>query len=289
MSARRAVLFPPRSLCDFVIHYRSADFHVHQVILHLQSAFFRDFFLTLPQPAAGNYAAHRNGSVAAEQKQPAVPPVVRSSTSPPPASEPQSADASAVSPPSSASPPACQFGHSAPVACIVLNESFGVSAACVDGFELFLHHLYFPAWYRFPPLTPKTRLQLDVVERQVRPASLDFPPPTDSVAVFSYAMMGEEGAVLAEPQLLSLFHSFGCERAWQQCLAVIRLKACSSNAWCWLAELSRYGLHEEEDRLIQQAAMDTAVDNDERYRTLIAALSPSTILRIIRAIHSRRR
>ena len=37
------VYLPPRQLSDFVIHYRNADFHVHQFVLHHHSAYFRTY------------------------------------------------------------------------------------------------------------------------------------------------------------------------------------------------------------------------------------------------------
>ena len=35
--------FPPTFLCDFVIHYRGAAFHVHKLVLCQQSAYFRAY------------------------------------------------------------------------------------------------------------------------------------------------------------------------------------------------------------------------------------------------------
>lgn len=42
--------FPPRPLCDFVVHYEGHSFFVHKVKLHERSKYFRTYFETLPSP-----------------------------------------------------------------------------------------------------------------------------------------------------------------------------------------------------------------------------------------------
>ena len=46
-SIKDIVLFPPRPLVDFLIHYDGADFHVHKLVLYRHSAYFRTYFDTL--------------------------------------------------------------------------------------------------------------------------------------------------------------------------------------------------------------------------------------------------
>ena len=44
------IAFPPRQRCDFVLHYMGQSFHVHQLVLHVHSGYFKALFDTLPPP-----------------------------------------------------------------------------------------------------------------------------------------------------------------------------------------------------------------------------------------------
>ena len=50
-SAETLVTFPPSKHVDFVLHYGNTAFHVHKLVLHHHSAYFRTYLDTLPAPS----------------------------------------------------------------------------------------------------------------------------------------------------------------------------------------------------------------------------------------------
>ena len=272
MSQRRAVYFPPRSLSDLILHYRDVDFHVHKLVLHQECVYFRAIVTTL-QPAAASASASSSGSASASSR-----PATRAAAKRARSSESDS------SPPAAAVPVvASDCVHSPPVACLQLPDSIGV-LPCTDAdqLQLFLEHVYFPCSYPFPPCIPKVRVDLSTVERD---AALPLFPTPDAAAIARYSLRGEKNGCLMNARLLSLIHYFHAERLWQQCIAVIRAENTAPlQAWFWLSILARYGLKEEEDRLIQVAAEDRGVCDNKLYRKYAASFSPSLMLRLMLAM-----
>ena len=115
------VLFPPREHADFVIHYDNTAFHVHKLILHHHSAYFRAYFQSLSR----------------------------------------SSENSSTGPSSERSKRCCHpsITHCIDLPQqITLVEQTAVTAADL---QLFLRHLYFSHHYCYPPYLPKTDIDLD--------------------------------------------------------------------------------------------------------------------------------
>ena len=177
--------------------------------------------------------------------------------------------------------------HSHPVACVQLPDSIGVLPCTdTDELQLFLEHLYFPCSHPFPPCIPKDRVDLSTIERD---AALPLFPTPDAAAIKRFCKRNVRGHMAYSTALLSLIHYFHAERLWQQCIAVIKVQSTQpTQAWMWLSILARYELKEEEDRLIQAAAKDGSVCDNERYRKYAASLSTSVTLRLMQAIYQRK-
>ena len=304
MPQRRAVYFPPRSLSDLVLHHHDVDFHVHKLVLYQHCDYFRAFVLTL-QPAAasasasaaasGSASASAGGSGAAEQ--PASSSSSSSSLSTFAAASSPAARTAAKrarsSEPIGSLPAAApivigsECCHSPPVACVQLPDIIGVFPFTnPDHLQLFLEHLYFPCSHPFPPYEPRVRVDLSSIERD---AALPLFPTPDAAAIRQYGS-DDAGGLVISTALLSLIHYFHAERLWQQCIAVIRVQSTQPwQAWMWLSILARYGLKKEENRLIQAAALDQGVCDNEQYRQYAASFSPSLMLRLMQAIHRAKR
>ena len=307
MSQRRAVYFPPRILSDLVLHYRDVDFHLHKLVLYQQCDYFRAFVLTL-QPAAasamasaaasGFASASAGASRAAEQPASSSASSSSSSLSTVAAASSRSTRPAAKRARSSepiGSQPAADAGivesecvHSPPVACVQLPDSIGVlPCTTTDELQLFLEHVYFPCSHPFPPYISKVRVDLSTIESD---AALPLFPTPDAAAIRQYAsriadVSDDAGGHLISPALLSLIHYFHAERLWQQSLAVVKtMSANGTQAWFWLSILARYGLKEEEDRLIQAAAKHRCVCDNALYREYAASFSPSLTLRLMLAM-----
>ena len=172
--------------------------------------------------------------------------------------------------------------HSPPVACLQLPDSFGVTPCPdTDELQLFLEHVYFPCSHPFPPYIPKVRVDLSTIERD---AALPLFPTPDAAAIAQYPLRSETNGCMMDSGLLSLIQHFHAERLWQQSLTVIRAATEPTHAWFWLSILARYGLKEEEDRLIQVAAEDEGVCDNKLYRKYAASFSPSLTLRLMLAM-----
>ena len=116
-----AVFFPHRDFIDFVIHYDSRAFHVHRLVLHYHSAYFRTYFQTLSSSTAS------------------------ASTTP-----------SSDSAPACNHPSIAHSIHLPQQTTLV--EKTPVTAA---DFRLFLCHLYFCSHYCYPPYLPQDDIDLN--------------------------------------------------------------------------------------------------------------------------------
>ena len=304
MSQRSAVYFPPRILSDLILHYRDVDFHVHKLVLYQHCDYFRAFVLTL-QPAAasapvlasasasastaaaGNHAAQQTVSSSSSPSSSLSSPTTNSSSAWAAVKRSRTSELLSSEPGSAPSAVEDECSHSPPVACTQLPDSFGVARAEPWALQLFLEHVYLPSAHPFPPYVPKVRVDLSTIERD---AELPLFPTPDAAAIARYVTRDAQGNNRHSRSLLSLIHYFHAERLWQQSLAVIRaVSTTPSHAWIWLSIVSRYGLKEEEDRLIQQVANDKAVSDSEPYRTVAASVSVSVWLRLVQVMHSRKR
>ena len=290
MPRRHAVHFPPHSLSDLILHYHDVDFHVHKLVLHQQSAYFRACLLSLQPAAASGAAAGRNAaqepsSSASASSSSLSLSAIDSGPSHRPAKRGRSSALVSPQPAVSAPPPVeAECCHSPAVACLQLPDQLGVHPADTDVLQLFLEHLYFPSAHPFPPFWPRVRVDLSVAEDDSVPPLF---PTLDSAAISQYCKHSVQGSVVMSPGLLSLIHYFDAKRLWQQVIAVIQVRGASPRlAWYWLSrDLTRFGLKAEEDWLIQQVAKDTAVVDSDKYRQYLSSLSPSVTARLIQAIH----
>ena len=172
-------------------------------------------------------------------------------------------------------------------ACSCLTASAWTPFSDADELQLFLEHVYFPCSYPYPPFVPDIRVDLSTIERD---AVLPLFPMPDAAAVAQYVRRDAQDKCQYSPGLLSLIHYFHAERLWQQSVAVITAKSRDPvDAWYWLSILARYGLKEEEDRLIQAAALDQGVCDNKLCRRRTASLPPFLMLRFMQAIYPRKK
>ena len=139
------VLFPPRELADFVVHYDNTEFHVHRTILHHLSGYFNEYFQLLTAPQDSSTSATR------KRARPSSP---SSSTE-----EKQHRDYRTIT-------------H-----CIhvpLQTRSVEQTPVTAADFRLFLYHLYFSQHYCCPPYLPKTDIDLN----DPPPLSHTLPPIT---------------------------------------------------------------------------------------------------------------
>ena len=120
-SAGKTVLFPPRKLIDYVIHFDSSDFHVHKFVLHHHSTYFRTHFETLLQASQDSSSSSSNA------------------------------------PQQPCSHPSIAHCIHLPLQTRLVEGGL-VTAADL---RLFLCHLYFSAHYCYPPFLPLTDVDLD--------------------------------------------------------------------------------------------------------------------------------
>ena len=57
-SVENIMTFPPCQLTDFVLHYDNTALHVHKLVLHHHSAYFRTYFETLSAPSCSSDSCH---------------------------------------------------------------------------------------------------------------------------------------------------------------------------------------------------------------------------------------
>ena len=209
------IFFPPRQHADFVVHYEQKALHVHKLILHQHSAYFKAYFDTLPSTSTAS-------------------PSDNNTLVDPPCNHPQIAHCI----------------HLPQQTTLVLETS--VTAA---HFELFLCHLYFSAHYCYPPYLPRTDIDLDSdpppLSHNFPPVtSLDW---SDDSPLRSAEGEGNYWAY-NEP-LLTLAHYLDCAAMMRQCEAVLLTKVARSetqsaptmglikSSVLWLQYSDRYHLH----------------------------------------------
>lgn len=179
-------------------------------------------------------------------------------TSPLSSSSPSSAAAPQNEPSSSS---ACS--HSSTIPCIHLPRQCGIDGASVRVSLSFLRHLYFPRFYRYPPLRPNS--EEDVVREEMLAddelkISHTFPRSLPSPHILDEYADRHDADYRAG--LLSLFLHFDCQRALRRCEQVIIADCARVSRYVndddWLSE----GSDEEEDE--EEKGEDDDVERPSR-------------------------
>jgi hypothetical protein len=254
-TARQQFHLPPLSLSDFVVHYRNADFHVHQFVLYHHSAYFRTYFQTL-QPLAQVVTGKKRKRCTVDL--------------------------------SSSDEDSRKCSHLPLVRCIDVPDQCGIALPTIDArdvFLLFLQHLYFSSTLHCPPFVPKPELRAALTDSTR--ACIVFPTsPTTKEGLVEYNAPGSDGFLLWYPSLLSLFHYFDCQQAMKRCEAVIveRVSSGHLDAWFWLPLAVRYSLKEAEAKCIEVAVRDKRFRADDAaYKEELQHLTVETLHRLLEA------
>ena len=261
-TTRKQVHLPPLRLSDFVIHYRSADFHVHTFVLYHHSAYFRTY-LDAMQPLIPMVTGKKRKSCTVDL--------------------------------SSLEERDDKCSHSPLVRCIDLPDEFGIKSpvqgyASEDSFLLFLQHLYFSFTLHSPPFAPKPELRAALTETSPRCST--FPASLSTAAELiqcSECEADDEGPLYFREPLLSLFHYFDCQAALKKCEAVILgpgREECKRSLWCWgwLPMAVRYGMKELEEQCLEDAVKDKELRiDDAEYKGMLEMLSRETLPRLLEA------
>ena len=259
-ATREQVYLPPRHLSDFVIHYRNADFHVHQFVLHHHSAYFRTYLDSL-QPLVPVVRGRKRKSCSVDM--------------------------------SSLEERDDKCSHSPLVRCIDLPREFGIRSpftgyATQDTFLLFLQHLYFSSTLHCPPFQPKPELRASLTE--TTPTCTSFPlacVTAAEVEAYSYRRITER--MMVNESLVSLFHYFDCQAALRRCVDVI-LGPCWSRTYrtwelYWLPFATRYGMKKMEQRCLEGIVRNKRLFHvdDAHYKAELERLSREDLLRLLDA------
>ena len=146
-SDRRHVYLPPTLLSDFIVHFHDTDFHVHQLVLHHHSVYFRNLLQSfpsidetirssLPLVEAGGDATTRSSLPLVEAE----------------------GDATSRSSFPLVEAGGLVCGHSPWVRCVNLPSQPGRLPVTEGDLLTFFHHLYFVSTFNYPPLTPPAHL-----------------------------------------------------------------------------------------------------------------------------------
>ena len=265
---RHQVHLPPSTDSNFVIHYRSTDFHVHTLVLRTHSTYFRTYLSAL-QPLK---EVHVEEVVEEGRKRRKV----TAYTSLEPCAK---CDASSLT------------------QCIDLPDSFGLAAATEAEFLLFLRHLYFSSILHLPPFNPKERI-LSVITAAT-PVCLSFPPTSPTQTEISSYANAVEGSLGWSRAVLSLFHYFDCVEALKRCDAVIsghvqqqsQVANHFRTTWDFLPVAVSHGLQKPEAACFARVGKDHQVRvTDPEYAQLLARLTPAMLGRVIEAFsgHAKR-
>ena len=259
-TTREQFHLPPLRLSDFVIHYRNADFHVHQFVLHHHSAYFRTYLDAL---------------------QPLVP-VVRGKKR-----KRCSVDMSSLEERDG------KCSHSPLVRCIELPDEFGIKSpvagyASENMFLLFLRYLYFCSILHSPPYSPKSDLLAALTDDTL--TCTVFPPSCvtkEELMKYTAIDVSTNNLVFCEP-LVSLFHYFDCREALKKCEAVVlapeRQRGSPTWGLFWLPIAVRFEMKEVEQKCIEQVVRDKGFRvNDARYKALLERLSPPSMMQVLEA------
>ena len=241
------IFFPPRQHADFVIHYEQKALHVHKLILHQHSAYFRTYFETLPpaalptgRPAKRRKAKRSASPVAAEGKE--------------------------------------KCDHPSIAHCIHLPRQTKLveqKAVTAAEFELFLRHLYFSAHYCYPSYLPKTDIDLDA---DCAPLSLAFPPITLlNWYTGTTPLRVNAGTFPRKEALLTLAHYLDCQALMAQCEAVLLKQVevkgrvgdpawVTSSAWLILPLCHRYHLETAKNACVSVVAAQDGLLQREEFR-----------------------
>jgi hypothetical protein len=260
---RQQVRLPPARQSDFIIHYRSCDFHTHTFVLQHHSQYFRTYIDGL-EPMVGE---EKELLVVEGRKRRKVKAFTRASKE-----------------------PNCPHPHSPLTRCVDLPPQCGREATNEEELHLFLYHLYFSSTLHLPPFLPKEAIVASLTDDT--PTCLEFPsnPTVTEAVVLGYAETDDGGYPSFCPTLLSLFDYFDCQQALKQCRTVIASKVeLKRNAsWFWLPFAVEYGMKDIEDRCIERVGADERVDlKDDCYQDWLARLDPSTMIRVVEALSNK--
>ena len=256
---RLQVRLSPSDDSNFVIHYRSTDFHVHSLVLRTHSTYFRTYLSAL-QPLKPVVTGKKRKTCSVDL--------------------------------SLADERRDKCDHSPLIRCITLPEKCGIAAASEAEFFLFLRHLYFSSTFHLPPWAPKAEIIAGLTDDT--PVCLTFPiAPVDADDVALHAEEVEVGcgSWYWHVALLSLFHYFDCQAALERSEAAIisrvRVADTKANAWHWLPIVSRFKLKRAEAACVAVIGEDSSVRlADRTYGARLTKLSHANKNRVIAAFYS---
>ena len=171
----------------------------------------------------------------------------------------------------------------------------GQTAVTAVDFDYFLRHLYFSSHYCYPPLLPKTDIDLDA---DFPPLSQTFPPITslDWCSELTPLRLtdGDDNAgveIILNEALLTLAHYLDCAAMMRQCEAVILTDVeygSVTDCLLWLPLCEQYHLEKAKQAVIDIVAADNELLEKKEFKEAKQKLDKGLVIEILeRALRSR--